>query len=278
VKICVFKGRLNKFHFNWGWGGSADGFYVITNLKPEKTNFNFSSKQQAVINIKPSTAYTITFNPNGNGSVVSLSPTSSKTRGTGKLTSLPIPSRDGFAFKGWFTAADGGTQVTINEFTRDGYVSDGKWYTSTTTVYPDNSEFPKNFENGTGGWMRITGTGFLDGGHYLGISTGTGNTYNISSPSITHIYKDITFPVSSSDFNLSFDFKGVGENNYDYMTVKYSNTSSIPTEGSRFNGTLLGSYSVSSGWSRKNITLPVADFSGKTIRLVASNHLRPLII
>lgn len=47
------------FHFNWGWGGMSDGFYVLDSLNPESQGiggasggFNFS--QGAVIGMKPS--------------------------------------------------------------------------------------------------------------------------------------------------------------------------------------------------------------------------------
>jgi uncharacterized repeat protein (TIGR02543 family) len=315
-----------RFHFNWGWGGLADGFFIITNLNPN--GHNYTSEQEAVIDIKPSTAYTITFNANAYGATVT--PASGTTRGNGKLAYLPTPSRDGYAFNGWFTAATGGTQVTenyvftanatiyaqwmlaytvsvyfdanggsgttqtlyiannstismaqkpsTNEFTRNEYVNDGKWYTRNNNVYPDTSDFSEHFNSGWGGWSAGNGTAQtnkwirigsgLD--YYLGISNnGSANSYTTTSPSITHIYKDITFPASSSDFNLGFYFKGVGEQDYDYMTLRYSNASSTPAEGSVFSsGTLLGTYQGNSSWSLKNISLPAATFSGKTMRLV----------
>ncbi|MDR0862866.1 MAG: S-layer homology domain-containing protein [Oscillospiraceae bacterium] len=52
--------------------------------------------------------YTVTFDPNGG----SVSPTTGTTDADGKLASLPTPSRSGYSFDGWFTAASGGTQVT----------------------------------------------------------------------------------------------------------------------------------------------------------------------
>jgi len=321
---------VNMFHFNWGWGGSFNGFFILTNLNAG--SYNFTSSQGAVINIKPKIAYTITFNANGG----TVTPTSGTTRDNGKLTSvLPIPSRDGYTFKGWFTAATGGTQVTTNtvfnanttiyaqwtaaytvsvyfnanggsgtaptiyvannspistaqkpstsEFTRNGYVNDGKWYTRTTTIYPDTSIFAEKFNSGWGGWRagsgtaqtnkwtRIKGSNDLD--WYLGISNnGTANQYTTTTVSVSHIYNDITFPVSSSDFYLSFYFRGVGEPNNDYMTLRYSNTNSTPTEGSVFSsGTLLETYLGNSSWSiKKDIALPAATFSGKTMRLVFS--------
>jgi hypothetical protein len=43
-----------KFHFNWGWGGSGDGYFATSALDPN--NHNYSDDQIAVINIKPNPA------------------------------------------------------------------------------------------------------------------------------------------------------------------------------------------------------------------------------
>ena len=40
------------FHFNWGWGGSCDGFFVTSALIPGEER-NYSEEQEIVINIKP---------------------------------------------------------------------------------------------------------------------------------------------------------------------------------------------------------------------------------
>ncbi len=40
----------NYFHFNWGWSGSYDGYYYVSNLNPGST---FNNYQGAVFNIMP---------------------------------------------------------------------------------------------------------------------------------------------------------------------------------------------------------------------------------
>lgn len=49
--ICDGYDSNNKFHFNWGWGGSANGYFSLTALTP--SSHNYSAGQQAVIGIKP---------------------------------------------------------------------------------------------------------------------------------------------------------------------------------------------------------------------------------
>jgi uncharacterized protein (TIGR02145 family)/uncharacterized repeat protein (TIGR02543 family) len=64
--------------------------------------------------------YTITFNYNYSGSTN----TSATTDTSGKLASLPTPARSGYTFDGWYTVAEGGTEVTENQV-----------YTANTTIY-----------------------------------------------------------------------------------------------------------------------------------------------
>ena len=63
--------------------------------------------------------YTVTFDANGG----SVSPSSAVTT-DGKLTALPIPTRSGYDFVGWYTTASGGDRVTVNTV-----------FTKNTTIY-----------------------------------------------------------------------------------------------------------------------------------------------
>jgi photosystem II stability/assembly factor-like uncharacterized protein len=45
----------HKFHFNWGWGGYANGYYTIGNLNP--SGYNFNTGDIVTVHIKP-------YNPN----------------------------------------------------------------------------------------------------------------------------------------------------------------------------------------------------------------------
>ena len=49
--ICDGYDSNDKFHFNWGWGGQANGFFSLTALTP--SGLNYTEGQQAVIGIKP---------------------------------------------------------------------------------------------------------------------------------------------------------------------------------------------------------------------------------
>lgn len=60
--VCDGWQATDHFHFNWGWGGSADGYYYLDNLNPDGANF--TNYQGAVIGIQPSsTNPIIAFDP-----------------------------------------------------------------------------------------------------------------------------------------------------------------------------------------------------------------------
>jgi uncharacterized repeat protein (TIGR02543 family) len=102
---------------------------------------------------KDGAVYTVTFDANGG----SVRPAGGKTGvATGKLAmGLPTPTRSGYAFAGWFTAASGGAAVTADTL-----------YTADTTIYAH--------------WTAAGGSG---GGGSAGIVSGGGGA--IESGAVT---------------------------------------------------------------------------------------------
>lgn len=90
--------------------------------------------------------FTVTFDPNGG----TVKPTAAVTGTDGTLTSLPGPTREGYTFNGWFTAAEGGSPVTAGTaFTQDAVVyaqwtqnstaGNVTWRVEGTTLYIEGS-------------------------------------------------------------------------------------------------------------------------------------------
>lgn len=50
--ICDGYDSNDYFHFNWGWGGESDGYFLTDNLNP-KSSINFNQNQQVFIEIQP---------------------------------------------------------------------------------------------------------------------------------------------------------------------------------------------------------------------------------
>ena len=56
--ICDGYDSNNKFHFNWGWSGRNDGYYILTNLNPGSGGaggggYVFNNNQSAIFGIEP---------------------------------------------------------------------------------------------------------------------------------------------------------------------------------------------------------------------------------
>jgi uncharacterized repeat protein (TIGR02543 family) len=282
-------------------GTTGEGWKLAELPTPAKTNYIFNGWYTAATDgteVSTSTAfsadvtvyarwtltsYTIKYNLNGGTNHVS-NPASYTSESSVTLNS---PTRSGYAFCGWydksFFANDYITSIPAGSTGNKEYWA--KWVLSTDVVYTNDFE-SGSWNAGTGTaqtnrWYRNDGFGY-PGSRYMTIGNGTdasisgvSERYTDFRPSISHIYTDITFPESSSDFVMTFNFRGVGEGDwyaiYDYMTLRYSSsTSSTPVEGSVFtDGTLLGdNYRNNPNWTQKTITLPAATFSGKTMRFV----------
>ena len=57
---------------------------------------------------------TITFDPNGGTCATKTAKTVSSNNGSQVLSSLPVATRDGYTFDGWYTAKEGGDKITKN--------------------------------------------------------------------------------------------------------------------------------------------------------------------
>lgn len=92
----------------------------------------------------PGASYTITFD--ANGGTLAEGVVNIRTTGTdGKLAGVvSAPVMDGYTFVGWFTATNGGEQVTTSYvFTSDVTVY-AQWTQNTTPVDPDDPNVPDN--------------------------------------------------------------------------------------------------------------------------------------
>ncbi len=62
--VCDGYNNANQYHFNWGWGGYYDGYYLLSNLAPGSggtgTNVTntFNLGQHILVGIQPDTSYT----------------------------------------------------------------------------------------------------------------------------------------------------------------------------------------------------------------------------
>ena len=143
--------------------------------------------------------------------------------------------------------------------------------------------FTEGFETGFNSWQAANGTEpnvwFVGTAAphtgtksaYITNDAGVTNGYNVSSASVTHLYRDITFPTTSFNFNLKFNWMAYGESATDFLKVFVIPTSSMPVAGTQLTTGQIGStYGLFGTWQTENIELASATYSGQTVRLVFS--------
>lgn len=98
--VCDGYNNNDYFHFNWGWGGTADGYFKISALNPQTSSY--TSGQQALIGVEPSTtiqSYSLDINKS-----VTIS-SSTITYGSSFTITANIKNTGSNTFKGTYCAA-----------------------------------------------------------------------------------------------------------------------------------------------------------------------------
>jgi len=144
----------NGFTFG-GWYTAADGGVEITLETVFTEDTTVYAHWTEVVAPPAPTTYEITFSPTGG----TVTPTTTTTGADGKLTSLPTPIRDGFTFDGWYTAADAGTEITLETvFTEDTTVY-AHWTEVVAPPAPASYTITFNANGGSGTMSIATATG-----------------------------------------------------------------------------------------------------------------------
>ena len=131
-----------------GWFTAADGGEkVTTDTVFEQNTTIYAHWTQNVIPPAPETKYTVTLDANGG----SVTPAGAETGEDGKPESLPTPTREGYTFDGWFTAADGGEKVTADTVFEQNTTIYAHWTKESTGVNSDDSSSGSGSGDNTGG-------------------------------------------------------------------------------------------------------------------------------
>lgn len=124
--VCDGVDANNMYHFNFGWGGTADGYYYLNNINPGDT---YTFQQEALIGIKPNDGSTITSNTTWSGM---------------QSISTPLAFPDGIT-------------LTINPGTKIKF-KEGSWlqiYGSINAVGKDNDSILITANDTLAGWPGI---------------------------------------------------------------------------------------------------------------------------
>ncbi|HPZ03940.1 MAG TPA: fibronectin type III domain-containing protein [Bacteroidales bacterium] len=158
-----------------------------------------------------------------------------------------------------------------------------------TSQVPENTPFTIDFETESGftfannptgnNWYIGSATGVNNttggsNGLYISNDNGTTNAYTSTSTAVW-AFRDIYFTPSTDDYTLTFDWKCYGEGSgsypYDYFNV-YIGAPAMPVAGTSIvvpaGATALATaLNQQTTWQQASYTLPVADYSGQTMRL-----------
>lgn len=228
---------------------TKSGTYTVTatiTYNPDGyTSITSTATATATITVNP---WTITWNPNGG----SVTPTSSTYDGA-TAVSLPTPTRTGYNFDGWYTAASGGTKITevgttnkptgnvtyyahwtpktytitlnANGGARDGSAT-ATYNSSTITnlTHPTRTDFRCN------GYYTATSGGTLvlniDGTLAKNVSGYTDANGNWTKDGDATLYAQWTYDVT--EYTVTFGV-GTGSTSYGSLTAYNNNTSASIT-------------------------------------------------
>ena len=144
--VCDGRDADNKFHINWGWEGSGNGYFAITALKPTGSSYNFSTNIDAMIGLRP--AVTL---PDANVDWYADGVLFDQTVAANGRLSLPTDTPDdcasGKVFMGWTNVANYESEDTAPTYAKVGDLieSDATYY----AVYAEEE---------TGGSAPVTST------------------------------------------------------------------------------------------------------------------------
>lgn len=113
--------------------GATSAIYDISKVANKEAGYNITNSEETIDGKVYKTAYlaisyNVIFNPNGG----SVSETSRAIENGNAIGNLPVPTRAGYIFLGWFTDPDEGTQITASTIVTQDITYYAHWNASAT--------------------------------------------------------------------------------------------------------------------------------------------------
>ena len=223
--ICDGYDDQDYFHFNWGWSGSNDGWYKLSNLVPGSGGaggggYTFTQDQGVIIGIVPDKPA----QPDRNVTWMSNGSEFTKTVASAGVISLPTsePSAcsNGKVFVGWTATANYENATTAPTFVKAGDVieADATYYavfaTKTTSGGTGTETLEASYSSHDGWTTSGTGTGGSGSSAYWVLKSGA----SITSPTISDL---------SSVTKVEFQVRTYGGANYKTVNVTTSGGANV---------------------------------------------------
>ena len=264
--ICDGYDTSNKFHFNWGWSGSNDGYYTLSNLAPGSGgagggSYDFSEDQDVIINIVPNrTDYpkvNVTWSVEGATTVVEYTQEDAIS-----LPTAPADCGNGRKFVGWTKQSSVTGSKPTDLFT----TAAGKTAVENVTYYAVFAELSSGegaaaFDGVNGGSFKIYAD--VDGDKYYATSVSNNKIQSSTDESaagtftITPVTGGFTIKNSAGKY-----IKHGSQTNISAVTESYtwsisSGSNGTWRVGSQTSGRALafraGTYNVFGGYAISNI-------------------------
>lgn len=227
--VCDGRNDKNKFHINWGWEGSQNGYYSITSLRPQGSG-SFSNNIDALIGLEPDleSEYSIRFFDNGQ----QIGETQIVTAGLPAVKPAdPTPACDAYTFVGWWTeplpAENTSAKAWITDFRA---TCDQDYYAIYSLT--ENNAVPTLTDN----YKKISATSDLENGNYLVVADNNGafnamstewkDTYYLAGKDVTPSNDVITTQDASIIWNIALSDNQISLQNSaaGYLYIEKSGT------------------------------------------------------
>lgn len=233
-----------------GWYTDETGGIMVTDKS--RYRFDRDSTLYAHWRTKDSIIYTVSFDPNGGSCEIK----NQEVEYGKAYGSLPTPSKSGSTFRGWHTAASGGSKVNYNSI----YNTAGN---ITLYAHWDINSYTVNFD-ANGGDCKIDEIDVKYGENYGTLPTPTRNGYNfagwytaksggirITSDSIYNTSNDVTLYArwSNAKYTVMFNANG-GSCGTDRKEVYYGKEYGTLPTASRSNYTFSGWFTSANGGNK----------------------------
>ena len=154
-----------------GLGTPYDSAYI----DKTRAHYDWGEINPGYFNSKLLNPVTITFDPNGG----SVSPTQIMLEKDSKIPNLPIPTRSGYAFTGWYTLTDGGTKIDSDYIVQNSLKLYAQW-----------NKIEAMFDVGRNVNAKFKAL--------AGDNTGSSDPYIVVDTNITEIRKSATEPTDAN--------------------------------------------------------------------------------
>ena len=242
-----------------GWYTAASGGTKITSSSTVTTAGNHTLYAHWTGN-----TYTVSFNSQGGSSVSSKTVTYGSSYGT-----LSNPTKTGYTFAGWFTAASSGSQKTASATvsTAGNHTLYAHWtpctYTVSFNANGGSAVTAKTVTYGSayGTLTNSTRTGYTFAGWYTAASGGTQVT---SGTTVTTAGNHTLYAHwTANKYTVSFDSQG--GSSISAKTVTYGSAYGTLSNPTRTGYTFAGWYTAASGGSQRTATTTVATAANHTL-------------